>query len=93
MSTKFAELKAALLMRAAGFIGQRHSVLWKRWLARAAVRLNLMRHGRDPLGFLQAEDSIDHLDYESTDEAAACDTAHQGRPVNAAARARRGTPQ
>ena len=70
MITWFKQIKAVLLMRVAGFIGQRHSVFWKRWIAHAAVRINLMRHGRDPLDFLQSEDSIDHLDYESADDAA-----------------------
>lgn len=76
MSTKLAEIKARLLMRVAGFIGQRHTVFWKRWIARLAVRLNLLRHGRDPLGFLQSEDSIDHMDYEATDDAAECGKSH-----------------
>lgn len=68
MIAKFNEIKAALMMRVASFIGQRHTVFWKRWLAHALMRINLMRHGRDPLAFLQSEDSIDHLDYEAEDD-------------------------
>ncbi|MBZ0334001.1 hypothetical protein [Marinobacter sp. AL4B] len=64
----FAELKALLLFRAARFIGERHESRWKQRLVRIALRVNLLRHGRDPLAFLQTEDSIDHMDYEAEDE-------------------------
>ena len=61
-------IKAEAMMRIAGFIAQQHESAGKRLLVRLAVKLNLVRHGHDPLGFLHNERSIDLLDYESEDE-------------------------
>ncbi|CAA0111004.1 Uncharacterised protein [Zhongshania aliphaticivorans] len=67
MKNRLDQVKARLMLRIAGFIGQQHESAWKRLLARWAQRLNLARYGRQPLSFLDEEESIDLMDYEAED--------------------------